>query len=337
MKDSFLGLDPTERAEALAVAANASGRPADILEKDVWVVWTLGALFGGPFANHLCFKGGTSLSKAYKVITRFSEDVDVTYDIRALLPDLLGDATADPLPPNRSREKKWSTMVRERLPAWVEEAALPAVRARLDADRAPAALHAEGDRLYVRYEPAAPAATDYVAPSILVDFGARSTGEPVRTLPVSCDAAIHLPSLSFPAASPRVMAAERTFWEKATAAHVFCLEGRLRGERYSRHWYDLARLDEAGLATQALADPGLGRAVAHHKNCFFRVKDTSGRPIDYVEAIEGVLRLVPEHTARDALADDYGRMVAAGLLEVSAPSFDDVMRRCRDLEKRANR
>jgi len=337
MEDSFLGLDPTERAEALAVAADASGRPADILEKDVWVVWTLGALFDGPFANHLCFKGGTSLSKAYKVITRFSEDIDVTYDIRALLPDVLGDATADPLPPNRSQEKTWSKMVRERLPAWVEEAALPAARARLDADRAPATLHAEGDRLYLRYEPAAPAATDYVAPSILVDFGARSTGEPVRNLPVSCDAAIHLPSLSFPTANPRVMAAERTFWEKATAAHVFCLEGRLRGERYSRHWYDLARLDEVGLATQALADPDLGRVVAHHKNSFFRVKDASGRPIDYVEAIEGGLRLVPERAALDALADDYGRMLTAGLLEVSAPSFDDVMRRCRDLEKRANR
>ena len=159
----------------------------------------------------------------------------------------------------------------------------------------------------------------------------------MRTLPVSCDTAIHLQSLSFPTASPRVMAAERTFWEKATAAHVFCLEGRLRGERYSRHWYDLARLDEAGLATEALADPDLGLAVAHRKNCFFRAKDAAGHPIDYVEAIEGGLRLVPERAARDALADDYGRMVTAGLLEVSAPSFDDVMRRCRDLEESANR
>lgn len=163
MDDWFLGLDPTERGEALAVAADASGRPADILEKDVWVVWTLGALFGSSFAGQLCFKGGTSLSKAYRIIERFSEDIDVTYDIRALLPDLLGGTTADPLPPNRSRAKKWSQLVRGRLPAWVEESALPAIRTRLDIDRAPASVRTEGDRLYLRYEPAAPAATDYVA------------------------------------------------------------------------------------------------------------------------------------------------------------------------------
>lgn len=128
MDDWFLGLDPTERGEALAVAADASGRPADILEKDVWVVWTLGALFGSSFAGQLCFKGGTSLSKAYRIIERFSEDIDVTYDIRALLPDLLGGTTADPLPPNRSRAKKWSQLVRGRLPAWVEETAFPPCR-----------------------------------------------------------------------------------------------------------------------------------------------------------------------------------------------------------------
>jgi Nucleotidyl transferase AbiEii toxin, Type IV TA system len=336
MKDSFLALDPAERAEALAVAADRSGRPADILEKDVWVVWTLGALFGSAFANHLCFKGGTSLSKAYKVIARFSEDVDVTYDVRALLPDLVGNAAADPLPPSRSRERKWSKLVRERLPEWVEETALPAVRARLEAERAPAVLYADGYRLHVRYDAVSVAATDYVLPAILLEFGARSTGEPVQTIPVGCDAAEHLPSLSFPNANPRVMAAERTFWEKATAAHAFCLEGRLRGERFARHWYDLARLDEAGLADRALANSDLGRAVAHNKNWFFPAKAASGVPIEYRQAVDGGLRLVPERAALVALADDYGRMVSAGLLEVSAPSFDEVMRRCRALEDRAN-
>ena len=159
----------------------------------------------------------------------------------------------------------------------------------------------------------------------------------MRIVPIGCDAAIHLPSLSFPAVRPRVMAAERTFWEKATAAHVFCMQGRLRGERYARHWHDLARLDEAGLAATALADPDLSRVVARHKSWFFPAQDASGFPIDYMQAINGGLRLVPERAALDALADDYGRMVTAGLLEASAPSFDDVMRRCRDLEKRANR
>ena len=88
MPDSFLGLSRHERADALGVVADRSGRPVHLLEKDVWVVWALETLFAAPFAPHLVFKGGTSLSKAYRVIERFSEDVDLTYDIRAIAPDL---------------------------------------------------------------------------------------------------------------------------------------------------------------------------------------------------------------------------------------------------------
>jgi predicted nucleotidyltransferase component of viral defense system len=72
------------------------------LDKDVWVVWILDVLFQAPFAAHLVFKGGSSLSKAYKIISRFSEDLDLTYDIRALAPDMVsGDVEA--LPSNRSQ------------------------------------------------------------------------------------------------------------------------------------------------------------------------------------------------------------------------------------------
>ena len=82
----FFELSADERLEALVQAANASGRPPHLLEKDVWVVWCLRHLFAAPYAPHLVFKGGTSLSKAYGVIQRFSEDVDLTYDIPAPSP-----------------------------------------------------------------------------------------------------------------------------------------------------------------------------------------------------------------------------------------------------------
>lgn len=71
---------------------------------------------------------------------------------------------------------------------------------------------------------------------------------------VHCDVAEHVPSISFPTASPRVMCVERTFWEKATAVHVFCEGGKLRGTRFSRHWYDIAQLDSAGHVESALRD-----------------------------------------------------------------------------------
>lgn len=100
MPDSFLSISRQDRADALGVVANQSGRPVHLLEKDVWVVWALETLYGAPFGSHLVFKGGTSLSKAYNAIERFSEDVDLTYDIRAIAPELAPPGT-EGLPPER--------------------------------------------------------------------------------------------------------------------------------------------------------------------------------------------------------------------------------------------
>src|SRR5258708_15410108 len=85
--DSFLYLPEDDRREALQFAAAQTGRPANLLEKDVWVVKSLDILFSSSYGPHLVFKGGTALSKVHKVITRFSEDIDVTYDIRQLAPE----------------------------------------------------------------------------------------------------------------------------------------------------------------------------------------------------------------------------------------------------------
>ena len=101
---SYFALSSKDRIDALEVAASTLGRPADLLEKDIWVVWALDALFSSRIGEHLVFKGGTSLSKAYKAIDRFSEDVDLTYDIRQIIPDLIEDPD-NPYPPNRSQAK----------------------------------------------------------------------------------------------------------------------------------------------------------------------------------------------------------------------------------------
>ena len=335
MADRFLHLSAGDRRDALEVAGGASGRPAHLLEKDVWVVWALETLFAGPFGSQLVFKGGTSLSKAYAAIRRFSEDVDLTYDIRAIAPDLvLGNAEA--LPSNRSQEKRWSKEIRTRLVRWVQAEVLPTIESALAAATLAASAHAEDDKIYIDYESLA-AGTGYVRPAVMLEFGARSTGEPWETLPVVCDAAVHLPQLAFPSAVPRVMRVERTFWEKATAIHVFCLQGRFRGaERFARHWYDVARLGETGHATRAIADVEVARAVARHKAIFFSEKDAGGRVIDHDAAVAGGLRLVPDGATRDLLGDDYQRMVQDGLLLDGAESFDVLMSRCRRVELEAN-
>ncbi|MCY4535458.1 MAG: nucleotidyl transferase AbiEii/AbiGii toxin family protein [Bryobacterales bacterium] len=328
-------LSADDRRDALEVVERGSSHKAHLLEKDIWVVATLDALFDGPFAQHLTFKGGTSLSKVWRAIQRFSEDVDITYDIRAFAPDLVSGANEEALPPTRSQEKRWSRLIRARLAEWVRDQAHPVVEDGLARAGFSAAIRVEADRLYIGYEPLFEE-TGLVRPEVMVEFGARSTGKPHKIHPVVCDAAAHLPDLAFPEASPAVMLAERTFWEKATAIHVFCRQERRRGERLSRHWHDLARLDETGAAAHALADRLLALSVARHKAMFFSENDVTGSRIDYEAAVSGDLQLVPAGAAHAVLADDYARMLADGMLLDDTETFDALMERCAAIEARAN-
>lgn len=332
----FQSLSLKDRRDALAVASGLSGRRVHLLEKDIWVVHTLRALRESPFGNDLTFKGGTSLSKAYRVIRRFSEDLDITYDIRAIAPDLVAGHVEDALPLTRSQERRWTREIRRRLSAWVQDQALPAIESGFSEMNLSAHTHAEGDRILVVYDPLS-VEYGFVRPEVMVEFGARSTGEPRQELPIECDAAPYVSGVEFPSTRAHVMLAERTFWEKATAAHVFCRQRRRRGERLSRHWYDLVRLDDAGFVERAVSDRELALSVARHKSIFFREKGVDGSWIDYEAAVSGDLQLAPEGPAYEALSDDYGRMLSDGMLLDDEEMFEALMERCADIEERCNR
>ena len=335
-KSQYQHLSTDEQRYALRVVQGVSHGRAFMLEKDIWIVATLRALFDAPFGRHLIFKGGTSLSKVWRAIRRFSEDVDVTYDIRAFAPDLVANAGDEALPPTRSQQKRWTRIIRARLVEWVRDQACPIVEEELARDGFVAEVKAVEDRLYVYYEPLFEQ-TGLVRPEVLVEFGARSTGEPRTNQPVVCDVAAQLPDIIFPQARPNTMLAERTFWEKATAIHVYCRQERRRGERLSRHWYDLARLDEVNIAANALADHALALSVARHKAIFFSENDARGERIDYKAAVSGDLQLIPSGTARAVLADDYEKMLADGMLLDQSEPFDTLMERCAAIQARAHR
>ena len=331
----FQRLSAEERSGVLGQIEIESPHPAFLIEKDIWVVATLSVLFEAPFRRHLVFKGGTSLSKVWQAIRRFSEDIDITYDIRGFAPDLVAGGDEEAIPPTRSQERRWTRAIRPRLAEWVREEAAPLVGEDLARRGFEGRTRTEAECLYIRYEPLFETFRP-VQPEVKVDFGARSTGEPHVVRPVVCDAAEHLPGLAFPEAKAAVMLAERTFWEKATSMHVYCLQGRVRGARWSRHWHDLVRLDEAGVATRALADRELAQSVARHKAMFFRENDSNRQRIDYHAAVSGNLRLVPSGAAQEALAEDYAAMVAIGMLLDEDDPFDGLMERCREIEERAN-
>ena len=182
MPESFFHLSASEQEEALQVAASASGRPPHLLEKDIWVVWALSALFESPIGPHLVFKGGTALSKAYRIIRRFSEDVDLTYDIRALAPQLVENVPAglDVIPPSRSQQKRWTDAIRsELLPAWIRDQAHPILQKALE-NVETATSRFTNECIFIDYKPVA-STSSYVLPRVMLEFGrARQENPPTR-------------------------------------------------------------------------------------------------------------------------------------------------------------
>ncbi|VVE56668.1 hypothetical protein PHO31112_05107 [Pandoraea horticolens] len=337
MAEYFFDLNRNEQYEALEFAREQSGRPAHLLEKDVWVVWVLRALFDSPLAADLTFKGGTSLSKAYRLIDRFSEDVDLTYDIRRLIPDLIPEGKF--LPSSRSQSSKWTAAVRRELPAWVNNHVLPVITSALAEEELDATIELTGkdsDTVLLRYS-ALSSGTGYVSPVVKLEFGGRATGEPHMEMPVRCDIAGLLEGVTFPEAKPVVMSLSRTFWEKATAAHVYCAQGRIRGERYARHWHDLVSIADSAKFDALLTDVDVASVVAEHKSCFFIEKDGDGKTIDYRHAVSGGLCIVPTDAARDALAKDYSAMIEDNVLVGGDVTFDELMAKCVGIQDTLNR
>ncbi len=216
----------------------------------------------------------------------------------------------------------------------MKDKALTAINKHSAATGVDVKVSVEGTNTYIDYDPLAKG-KGYVAPRVKLEFGARSTGEPCEQREITCDASRHLPDLEFPTARPKVMLPKRTFWEKATAVHVYCAQGE-EGDRYSRHWHDLVRLDDAGYAQEALDDRALAQAVAEFKGKFFREKDKNGARVDYAAAVSGGLKLVPNAEALKSLEADYEKMADDGILLDDAELLSTLIERCADLERRAN-
>lgn len=329
----YFDLDPAEQAELLHGLAPVLGRRAEILEKDIWLCQALGILFSLPGRKPMAFKGGTSLSKVYQVIERFSEDIDVTVDYRSLVDDAPELAALV----SNSQRKRLSDTLKVALMAHVADELVPALREAL-AQALPGReiaieVSEDAEKLWLYYPSAVENVDAYLRPSVLIEFGGRNAILPQHTLDIVPDVAAHVPGLAFPAAQVAVLSPMRTFWEKATLIHVECHRPDLRmgAERLSRHWYDLARLADHEVGRKAMTDVELLRDVLNIKETFYR----SGYS-HYDRCLTGGLRLIPERALLDALREDYQAMISAQMFYGDSLPFERIVERLAALEQEIN-
>ncbi len=322
--DQFANDTPERRDEAFQEAAARLGLSKAIIEKDFWVCWSLNQLFAlRSFGDHMIFKGGTSLSKAYHVIHRFSEDVDLSLD-RARLGF---DGELDPGNPDLSGKKRKQLLqeLQDVAEATVSGPLLAEIQVAFDVgleqDFSLTVDPAEAQTLLFAYPSMSDSSGGYVKPVLRFEFGARGVHLPAETREIMPYVHQAFPDLLVTGeVEVKVLGVERTFWEKATILHMLNHQGSTKplADRMSRHYYDMARLIGHEAKARALASLDLLEKVAHHKSVFFKAAWAN-----YENAKPGSLRLMPNADLAAALRHDYSGM--REMIMGDAPSFDDIL------------
>lgn len=302
-----------------------------IIEKDFWVCYMLDYLFHRlEWKDHIAFKGGTSLSKAYGLIERFSEDIDLILDWR-----VLGYGIDEPWE-RRSNTKQdiFNKEANTRAEEFLKNIFLPAIIKDLTAE-----IGAEVKCFIDEKDPqtvkiAYP--NGFYDPSILqeirLEIGALAAWTPVKVAEITPYAAQEYGRLfRQPSTDILTVLPERTFWEKVTILHreAFRAEDRPFPTRYSRHYYDLYRMMQTPVKDNALADNELLTKVVDFKDKFYRCPWAR-----YDLAKRGTIRLMPPDYNLDRLRDDYEHM--QNMLFGDKPNFEEIMDGIAKLEDEIN-
>ena len=332
--DAFAKKPDDERLDIFTEAASRRDVQPIVVEKDFWVCWTLKRLFTdqqiGPY---LTFKGGTSLSKAYGLIDRFSEDIDLTIS-REAPPLVDGKNPTEGGISGKERRRRIDTL-KQNVQRFIEEVVLNSFVASVET----ALCRKDGwqividpddpDKQTILFEYPAPTAGGYIKPSIKLEFGARGGTEPQNEATICPYVAEDFPKLfQQPTCSIATLSVTRSFWEKVTILHALCHGSKMR-DRMSRHFYDTYMMNQKSVTEKALADIPLLTQVVQNKTLFFRDPKAS-----YDTAKIGSLRLVPSGKILQNLEKDYKAMeeMFMGLF----PSFDEIIEGIVKLEKRIN-
>jgi hypothetical protein len=318
------------RRDLFRESASRLGMNPAIVEKDFWVCWILKLMFKEPaLKNQMVFKGGTSLSKVFGLIDRFSEDIDLVLDWRLLGYEQAG--ANDPYNPTQSKtqQSRYQEMnakaiayIRDTLLSQLNQlfAPISGVLARIDED--------DPHTVNVFY-PAAFAA-EYIRPAVRLEIGPLASRVPSNSYPIKAYAAEVFPeAFSDPDFEVIAIDADRTFWEKATILHQEAHRPGAIPARYSRHYYDLYKLSESSVRKAALGNLTLLKAVVEFKERFYYSSWAR-----YDLALPGSFRLSPPDSQLPVLERDYRAMRDMFFRE--PPTFETILAGLGELEREIN-
>ena len=318
-KMTFYDIPKEDRLAIYQNVENRTGVPDFAVEKDWWVVQTLKTIFEMGTGEHLVFKGGTSLSKAWKLIERFSEDIDLAVDRKFF--GYSGELS-----------KKQLTKLRKETSSYISREFYPELQERfkksgfkdVSFNIVPAESSDQDPRIIEIYYPYITKSPGYIQPRVQVEIGCRSLREPFSLKLINSFVDEQYPDAEFektPIMVPSV-APERTFLEKLFLLHEEFQRPRekIRVDRLSRHLYDVFQLSKTEFATSAIHDKALYETIVNHRYVFTRL---SG--LDYNLHQPQYIRSVPPLDFDEAWKSDY-RTMQEQMIYGDSPAYEDLVK-----------
>jgi len=329
---TFLQLSDSEKMSLIDQMYEETKLPQVIIEKDVWVTAVLRALFSLPYSQNLSFKGGTSLSKCYDLIERFSEDVDISINREFF--GFTGD---------RFTVKQISKDLRKATCKFIRNELQFDLANRMQAVGIPADLFSvkmnispittiDPEKVFIEYKSVL-SPNPYIRNTVVLEIGGRSMKEPLQKVKVQSLINKHFTQATFVEKPFEInaVAAERTFLEKICLLHEeFAKPSNIRVERMSRHLYDLVQMIDTPIMENALKNKELYESIIAHRRMFIAMKG-----FDYDTLAPKTIRIVPPDHIIDLWKADYEAMQET-MIYGNALSFKDLIDKIRQLNKAIN-
>jgi hypothetical protein len=329
MAKKFINLPNSDKKDIYEGLSDRLEKRAIILEKDFWICWVLQKL--EELNYKMAFKGGTSLSKVYGLIDRFSEDVDITLDYSQFDPFL--DITKQI---SGTKKKAKSEALKDLVENEIEQKIIPHLESKLgiEINNEPFSFSlADRENIIFKYPSSLSTEFDrYLKPEIRIEFGGRNTTLPSNKELIEPFVATELKDLEFPSCKFSILDPKRTFWEKATLIHAECNKGNLFSspDRKCRHWYDLVCLFRK-YESEITSDKELLKSVVEHKSYFFYSPTSK-----YEDCLTGGFRLLPNDADKEGLKKDFQAMVTEGMFFPPLPDMNDILDSIKIIEDKLN-